>query len=197
MSRLIEINSQVQQEPQPEGYEFSYYVFDGLPDIQVSDIELTINSITDVETKDISGHNFQGFPIDNNTLQKLQHDDIFCKNILNQIEKGNIQGQLYIVRDNILKRYVLEGNSTYETTVIPRALIGQILRMAHDELGHNGTHRTYIMLKRLYYWKCLKPSVEKHVKTCYQCQRRNKQVVKYVTLHFDRLPSLCNLFLWT
>ena len=38
---------------------------------------------------------------------------------------------------------------------------------------------------RDYYWKGLKPSVEKHIKLCYQCQRRNKQVVKYATLHFD------------
>ena len=58
--------------------------------------------------------------------------------------------------------------------VIPRALTGQILRMAHDELEHNGTHRTYTILKRLYYWKGLKPSIEKHIKMCYQCQRRNK-----------------------
>ena len=57
--------------------------------------------------------------------------------------------------------------------------------MAHDELGHNGTHRTYAILKRLYYWNGLKPSIEKHTKMCYQCQRRNKQVVKYATLHFD------------
>ena len=57
--------------------------------------------------------------------------------------------------------------------------------MVHDELGHNGTHRTYILLKRLYYWKGLKPSVEKHIKRCYQCQRRNRQVVKYARLHFD------------
>ena len=57
--------------------------------------------------------------------------------------------------------------------------------MAHDNLGHNGTHRTYTLLKRLYYWKGLKPSVAKHIKMCYQCQRRNKQVVKYATLHFD------------
>ena len=84
-----------------------------------------------------------------------------------------------------MKRYVLEGNNTYETTVIPRALTRQILSMAHDELGHNGTHRTYTMLKRLYSCKGLKPSVEKHIKTCYHCQRRNKQVVKYETLHFD------------
>ena len=38
------------------------------------------------------------------------------------------EGQLYIVRDNILKRYVTEGDKIYETTVIPRALIGQILK---------------------------------------------------------------------
>ena len=113
MSRIIEIGSQVQQEPEPGGYEYGYYVFDSLPNIEVTDIELTINSITDVETEDTSGHNFQGFPIGNDFLQKLQHNDIFCKNILNQIKKGNIQeGQLYTVRGNILKRYVLEGNST-------------------------------------------------------------------------------------
>ena len=57
--------------------------------------------------------------------------------------------------------------------------------MDHDELGHNGTHRTYTLLKRLYYWKGLKLRVEKHIKKCYQGQRRNKQVVKYATLHFD------------
>ena len=68
MSRLIEIDPQVQQEPEPEGYEFSYNVFDSLPDIEVTDIKLTIDSITDVKTKDPSGHNFQGFPIDNDVL---------------------------------------------------------------------------------------------------------------------------------
>ena len=107
MSRLIDIDSQLQQEPEPVGYEFGYYVFDSLPDIEV----------TDIETKDTSGHNFQGFPIDNDVLQKLQHNDVFCKNILNQNKKGNIpEGQLYIVKDNILKRYVLEGHNTYETS---------------------------------------------------------------------------------
>ena len=42
-----------------------------------------------------------------------------------------------------------------------------------------------MLLKRLYYWKGLKPSVTKHIQRCYHCQRRNKQVVKYPTLHFD------------
>ena len=33
---------------------------------------------------------FQKFPIDDDILHKLQQEDAFCKNILNQIEKGNI-----------------------------------------------------------------------------------------------------------
>ena len=71
----------------------------------------------------------------NNILHRLQQEDAFCKNILNQIEKGNIiDGQLYLVKDKILKRYVLEGNNTNENIVVPKALTAQILRMVHDEL---------------------------------------------------------------
>ena len=125
-------------------------------------------------------------PIDNNSLSKLQWKDLFCNHILTQIEKGNIiEGQTYTVKDKLLKRYVIDGNNTYETTVIPRAITAQVLQMVHDHLGHNCTHRTYTSLKKLYYWKGLKPSVEKHIKMCYQCQRRNRQVVKYATLYFD------------
>ena len=54
---------------------------------------------------------------------------MFCNNILNQIEKGNIiEGQLYVVKDQVLKRYVIDGNNTYETTIIPRAIATQILQ---------------------------------------------------------------------
>ena len=118
-------------------------------------------------------------------MQITTKDD-FCANILAQIEKGNItEGQLYIIHEKLLKRYVIDGDNTYETIVLPRSLTVQVLKMAHDNLGHNGTHRTYTLLKRLFYWKGLKPCVTKHIQRCYQCQRRNKQVVKYATLHFD------------
>ena len=80
-------------------------------------------------------------PIDNEMLTKLQQEDEFCRNILKQIEKGNIvDGQLYKIEDNILKRFIVDGDGTYVTTVIPRSLTPQVLQMAHDNLGHNGTH---------------------------------------------------------
>ena len=183
MSRLIDIDPQIQPEPEPEGYEFSYYTFKQLPALEVSNIETTQNLSLETENKDAPNDNLWKLPIGNDALHKLQQKDVFCKNILNQIETGNIlEGQLYQIKDKILKRYTMDGDNTYETTVVPKALTDQILRMAHDELGHNGT---YTLLKRLYCWKGLKSCVEKHIKMCYQCQRRNKQVVKYATLHFD------------
>ena len=73
-------------------------------------------------------------------LYPLQQEDVFCKNILSQIEKGNIvEGQLYLIKNKILKRYIKDGDNTYVTTVIPRAVTTHVLQMAHDELGHNGT----------------------------------------------------------
>ena len=134
----------------------------------------------------IHNDNLIELPLDNDTLFKLQQEDSFCDNILAQIEKGNIiEGQVYKVQNKQLKRYVIDGDKTYETIVLPRALTAQIFKMVHDKLGHNGTHRTYMLLKRLHYWKGLKPSVTKHIQRCYQFQRRNKQVVKYATLHFN------------
>ena len=71
MSRLIEIDPQSEQEPEPKGYEFDYYVFDNLPYIKVNDIEMTINPITDVETKDTSGNDFHGFSHRNQHLARV------------------------------------------------------------------------------------------------------------------------------
>ena len=110
-------------------------------------------------------------PLSEDMLSDLQSQDTFCSHILSQIEKGNIkEGHIYLVQNKILKRYVNDGNNTYETVILPRALTAQVLKMAHDDLGHNGTHRTYMLLKQLYYWKGLKPSVVRHVQRCYQCQ---------------------------
>ena len=69
-------------------------------------------------------------PLDNDILFKLQQKDTFCTNILAQIQKGNIiEGQVYKIQNKLLKRYVTDGDKTYETIVLPRALTAQILKM--------------------------------------------------------------------
>ena len=100
----------------------------------MSNVETTQSISLEMKNEDASSDNFRKLPIGNDALHRLQQEDVFCKNILNQIEKGNIvEGQLYLIKDKILKRYIIDGDNTYETTVVPKALTAQILRMAHDE----------------------------------------------------------------
>ena len=196
MSRLINIDPQI-QESEPEGYEFGYYTFDTLPAMEVSNID-TMQDTSEDNGKDFD-ENLVKLPLTDDILSELQLQDTFCSNILAQIEKGNIkEGQTYKIQNKLLKRYVTDSDKTYETVVLPRALTAQILKMAHDDLGHNGTHRTYMLLKRLYYWKGLKPSVTKHIQRHYHYQRRNMQVVKYatgkVTFRCSNFPNAIHLY---
>ena len=112
----------------PKGYEFGYYTFDSLPTLEVSNVETTQDMSLSVKDTDAPNNDLWKLPINNDSLSKLQQENMFCKNIPNQIEKGNIiEGQLYVVKDKLLKRYVIDGDNTYETTVIPRAITTQIL----------------------------------------------------------------------
>ena len=109
MSRLIDMDPQIQLEPEPKGYEFGYYTFDQLLTLEVSNVDTTQAISLKMKDEDIPSDKCWKFPIDNDILYKLQQEDIFCKNILNQIEKGNIvEGQLYLIKDKILKRYVID-----------------------------------------------------------------------------------------
>ena len=142
MSRLIEIDPQIQLTPEEDGFEFGYYAFDVLPPIEVHDIN--------DEEKD-AGIAMPNIPLDVNKLEnlvQLQLDDPFCKNIVKQLNKGNIVArQPYFIEDYNLHRIVKEHNHQYKTVVIPRALIPQVLHAAHNLLGNNGIGRTYAVIK--------------------------------------------------
>ena len=89
---MINIDPQIQPEPEVEGHEFGYCTFDPLPALEVHDIHTSLTG----STPDDNVNDFLcKLPIDDNMLAKLQQNDEFCRNILKQIEKGNIMnGQL-------------------------------------------------------------------------------------------------------
>ena len=89
----------------------------------------------------------------------------------------------------MLKRYVEDGKQRFEVVVLPQVLSGAALQLAHEGLGHNGSPRTYALLKRHYFWKGLKPMVKKHVQSCKFCQEHNKQAVKYSKYNFEAEPA--------
>ena len=87
MSQLIDIDLQIQPEPEPEGYEFSYYTFNSLPTLEVTNVEATQEESMETKDKDAPDNDLWKLPVSNDTLSRLQQEDVFYKNILNQIEK--------------------------------------------------------------------------------------------------------------
>ena len=90
MSRLIDINPQIQSEPEPEGYEFGYYTFNLLPALEVTIVETTKKKSLETQEEDASDEDMWKLLISDDILSKLQQEDDFCKNIFSQIEKGNL-----------------------------------------------------------------------------------------------------------
>ena len=187
MSRLIKITPDIKLESEPEGYEFGYYVFEDIGPIKTFSESEEVNEVTnDSLDKAIPEHQDSQWELTDEQISNAQSKDIFCQNINKKLEKGTlIARQPYFTENGVLKKCVTDNKQRFEATVVPDHFKLAVLRLAHDELGHNGSARTYMLLRRLYFWKGMKPQVFKYVKQCRVCQHRNSQVVKYVKGHFN------------
>ena len=75
--------------------------------------------------------------------------------------------------------YVEDNEQRFEAIVIPKVLSNIVLKLAHDDLGHNGSARTYMTLRRNYYWKGMRWDVTKYVKKHTICWKHNSTSLKY------------------
>ena len=103
-----------------------------------------------------------------------QKADKFCQSIRDRITKaGSRVVHPYYLEEELLMRYVEDNKQRFEVIVIPRDLSKVVIKLAHDDLGHNGSARTYMVVRRNYYWKGLRPDVVRYVKRCTICRKYN------------------------
>ena len=187
MSRLIEITPEIEQEPEPPGQEFGYDIFETL-----EPIETTTHYINELKEEIQIKH--EAIPDDllpivdvtESQLEDIQMKDKFIKNIVNRlVAKQQPEGKPYYLEGKLLKKYIYDNKQRFEVTVVSPNCAPLLLNLAHDQLGHNGTARTYMLLKRTYYWKGMKTDVSNYVKQCKLCQKQNILSVKYVSGHFS------------
>ena len=99
--------------------------------------------------------------------------------------KLNKWSTFYTYTERLLKKYIYDNKQRFEVTVVPPNCAAMLLNLAHDQMGHNGSARTYMLLKRLYYWKGMKTDINVYVKQCKLCQKQNIVPVKYSQGHFS------------
>ena len=166
LSRIIQLSLDVELPTEKPGHEFGYNFLEDLPPIEVSEVivkGVEIKPDPDTFLKDID----LTLPLKNETIRSLQAQDGKINSILERLQNGDVDGNLYMVENGILRRRIIEptGNE-FKHIVIPKCMVDHVLLTAHDHNGHNGFPMMYASVRHLYFWVSMKEDIHKHYKKC-------------------------------
>ena len=81
-------------------------------------------------------------PLKDDKLAKLQESDPHTRQLRKHWENKNLDQNMYMIENNILKRKLVDNGLLYTPIVVPDILRDYLLILAHDKQGHNGFRRT-------------------------------------------------------
>ena len=154
LSRLISIDPDTPTMPEEPGYEFGYAIFEEFPKVTTKTYEVNeviVGMNTEIFKNDPELQNSLQCienPIAPQKLQKLQQQDTNIKILKRKLRNNRLDKEYYSLDENeLLTRKVINGGHEFCAIYLPSVLIFQVLRTAHDDLGHNGFQRTYAAIK--------------------------------------------------
>ena len=187
LSRLISIDPDVKLEPELEGYEFRKYCFEELPKASSNTVnEIIMGQVIEAHNADITEHiTTYSIPLPNSKIHKLQEGDERICWLHPRIEKGQLTDSGYFIdpEDDLLRWKILDNSQNFEPVVLPNSLINTALLLAYDHTAPE-FRRTYVALKRLYYWKGMKKDILMHCKHCQVCAKQKVEKTKYIKDNF-------------
>ena len=179
MSRLVTLDPDIVSAKEPEGYQFVKQVGS---DDSIDNKDIKLVSLAPVTLAPKTGNPVDPIPdrdvlywgISSEEMIQRQAKDKFCQNIRSRILKEGPRAVYpYYMEGELLMRYIEDNKQKFEVKVIPKDLSTLVLKLVHDDLGHNGSARSYMVLRRNYCWEGLRPDVVKYVKRCTVCRKHN------------------------
>ena len=189
MSRLVQLDPDTALPPEPDHEEF------GKPRGGVPTGEEEIHALAPkslrLKEEGGDGDPFQStdlptWGLPDADVREAQSKDGLCWRLFRQADKSGEKAiHPYYLDNGILMRYVTDNKQRFEVMVVPPEWGPMLLKLAHDDLGHNGTARTYLILRRNYYWKGMKAYMVLYVKRCSLCREHNATATRYIKGSFE------------
>ena len=194
LSRLIEIDGDIQLPKEAEGQEFGYVPFEQLPPVQAETLEeILINEISkgklslQFDTPVMENIEIQ-LPLTDQKMKELQEQDPKVSHLRKLWSQNKLNKNLFTMERDILRRQFVINGLLYKPVITPAILKDCLLMLAHDKQGHNGFKRTYSALQKTYYWKGMKRHIQLHCRMCRTCVRHNMRTQEFHEEHFS-VPS--------
>ena len=115
-------------------------------------------------------------------LLQMQRTDPFCKCISRRLLNGKAphhEFDTFTHVKGLLYKHITDAGKKFLALVIPKSCKYTVLVEAHDKLGHQGTSRTYCLIKCQYYWKGMNKDIQKYIANCVLCRREKAKVQQY------------------
>ena len=162
LSQLIDMDPDLKQQPELEGYEFGKFCFETLPKVRGSshhkkswwwwiwcvwntnhiqqpheNLELSVELPLEDEKN--------SFLCRSRSLKIQEHCD--------KVKKG-MYHEFYLIKHNVLFRSIVDDGHKFEARVIPDSLVDVVLHLGHNQTRHNGYQRhicsnqAFVLLER-------------------------------------------------
>ena len=165
LSRLIDTDPDLKQQPELEGHEFGKYCFETLPKVrglvshekvggneaEVCEIQITYDNPKNSELS-------VELPLEDDKFASLQENDPKIWDLHDKVKEG-AYNEFYFVKNDVLFRSIVDNGHKFKARVIPESLVDVVLHLGHNQSGHNGYQRTYAAIKHLYYWKGMRVQI--------------------------------------
>ena len=191
LSRLIDTDPDLQQQPELEGHEFRKYCFETLPKVRgsVSEVKLSGDTaeVCEIQITYDNPKNSEfsvKLPLEDDKFASLQGNDPKIRDLHDKVIQGEYN-QFYFVKNNVLFRSIVENGHKFEVRVIPESLRDVVLHLGHNQSGHNRYQRTYTAIKHLYYWKGMRTQVLHYCKSCKVCAVQKVQKTQFEKQIFE------------
>ena len=173
LSRLIDINEDTWLPPEEQGYEFGYAVFEDLPKIKTFQVNEVIVGDKEIKNDPDLADTPQCItnPLSMKRMKQLQEQDPDIQKLKHKLKHNKLDKEYYKIEDDLLKQKVVDGGHEFWSVYLPCSLLLQVLRAAHNDLGHSGFPRTYAAVKQVFYWK----NIKENTANFFQCARCTDQ----------------------
>ena len=192
LSRLIDIDPDVQQEPELKDYEFGCYSFETLPKAKGLEVGEPLTLVDGVQIYEINisydnAENSQfsvKLPLTDTQFSCLQEKDSKIRSLHEKV-LNRLYKEFYFVENDILYRTVIDNGHKFNAAVVLEELTDTVLFLGHNQSGHNGYQRTCAVIKHSYYWKGMRKHVLVHCKTCVTCAKQKIQKTQFKQQIFE------------
>ena len=113
-------------------------------------------------------------------LLQMQGTDLFCKHISKWLLNGKaLQHEFDIFTDvkGLLYKHIMDSGKQFLALVIPKSWKYMFLVEAHNKLGHQGNSYMYCLIKRQYYGKEWKKTLESILQLCTLLKRKGQDSI--------------------